>query len=59
MIENENEIYINDTTIKEEIVKASKNNPKIQTKNNIIELNLQQLRVQSKLWKTHNRNAQG
>jgi hypothetical protein len=59
MIENENEIYINDTTIKEEIVKASKNNPKIQTKNNIIELNLQKLRVQSKLWKTHNRNAQG
>jgi hypothetical protein len=59
MIENENEIYINDTTIKEEIVKASKNNPKIQTKNNIIELNLQQLRVQSKLWKTHNKNAQG
>jgi hypothetical protein len=59
MIENENEIYFNDTTIKEEIVKASKNNPKIQTKNNIVELNLQKLRVQNKLWKTHNRNAQG
>jgi hypothetical protein len=40
-------------------VKASQNNPKIQTKNNIIKMNFQKLPVQSKLWKRRNRNAQG